>query len=92
MSGAHPHESISREEKMQKLSFNQNWLFGGKVITLPHDAQITEKRGENTSGGGHGYFPGGVYTYEKTFTVPSIVPIAPFLNFTTAIPISSHSR
>ena len=56
---------------MQKLSFNQNWLFNGKTITLPHDAQITEKRGPKTSNGGHGYFPGGVYTYEKTFLAPS---------------------
>ena len=71
MSGSHPHKSISQEEKMQKLSFNQNWLFEGKSITLPHDAQITEKRGEKTSNGGHGYFPGGIYTYEKTFTAPS---------------------
>ena len=56
---------------MQKLSINQNWLFNGKTITLPHDAQISEKRGPKTSNGGHGYFPGGVYTYEKTFLAPS---------------------
>ena len=56
---------------MRKLSFNQNWLFNGKTITLPHDAQISEKRGPKTSNGGHGYFPGGVYTYEKTFLAPS---------------------
>ena len=71
MSESYPHESISQEEKMQRLSFNQNWLLGGKAVTLPHDAQIMEKRSKNTSGGGHGYFPGGVYTYEKTFRAPS---------------------
>jgi hypothetical protein len=67
---SHPHESILQEEKMQRLSFNQNWLLGGKAVTLPHDAQITEKRSKNTSNGGHGYFPGGVYTYEKAFRAP----------------------
>ncbi len=56
--------------RMQKLSFNQDWLLGGKAVTLPHDAQIFEKRGANVSNGGHGYFPGGIYTYEKTFTAP----------------------
>ena len=40
-------------------------------MTLPHDAQITEKRGADVWGSGHGYFPGGVYTYEKTFTAPA---------------------
>ena len=56
---------------MKKLSFNDNWLCNGKVVTLPHDAQIMEKRGAEVSNGGHGYFPGGVYTYEKTFTAPA---------------------
>lgn len=56
---------------MKKLEFNKNWRCNGKPITLPHDAQITEKRSKEASDGGHGYFPGGVYTYEKTFTAPS---------------------
>ena len=56
---------------MNKLSFNDNWTLGGKPVTLPHDAQISEKRGADVSDGGHGYFPGGVYTYEKTFTAPA---------------------
>ena len=55
---------------MQKVSFNNNWTCNGKAVTLPHDAQITEKRGADVSNGGHGYFPGGLYTYEKTFTAP----------------------
>ncbi len=37
---------------------------------MPHDAQITEQRGKKTSDSGHGYFPGGVYTYEKIFLAP----------------------
>ena len=56
---------------MKKISFNDNWTCNGKSVTLPHDAQITEKRGAKVSNGGHGYFPGGVYTYEKSFTAPA---------------------
>lgn len=56
---------------MQKISFTQNWICNGNPVTLPHDAQISEKRSPNVSDGGHGYFPGGIYTYEKTFTAPT---------------------
>ena len=56
---------------MQKMVFNNHWTCNGTPVTLPHDAQITEKRGADVSNGGHGYFPGGVYTYEKTFTAPA---------------------
>lgn len=56
---------------MKKISFNNNWTCNGKAVTLPHDAQILEKRSPDASDGGHGYFPGGVYTYEKTFTAPA---------------------
>jgi hypothetical protein len=55
---------------MKKISFNTGWTLGGKAVTLPHDAQISEKRGADVSNGGHGYFPGGIYTYEKTFEAP----------------------
>ena len=66
-----------KEEIMKKIDFNDNWLFckqgsGEKqTVTLPHDAQIIERRGADVSDGGHGYFPGGVYVYEKTFTAPA---------------------
>ena len=56
---------------MQKIPFNDRWLCNGKPVTLPHDAQISELRSASASDGGHGYFPGGVYTYEKTFLVPN---------------------
>ena len=56
---------------MKTISFNHNWTCNGQAVTLPHDAQISEKRGAEVSNGGHGYFPGGVYTYEKTFTAPT---------------------
>lgn len=56
---------------MKKIPFNDRWLCNGKAVTLPHDAQISELRSASASDGGHGYFPGGVYTYEKTFIVPN---------------------
>ena len=58
---------------MQKLSFNDNWTCNHIPVTLPHDAQIGEKRSPDASDGGHGYFPGGIYTYEKTFSIPEQV-------------------
>ena len=51
--------------------FNDQWSCNGKPVTLPHDAQISEKRSKDASNGGHGYFPGGIYTYEKTFAAPA---------------------
>ena len=56
---------------MQKISFNNNWRCNGRAVRLPHDAQISEPRSASASDGGHGYFPGGIYTYEKTFTAPA---------------------
>lgn len=56
---------------MKKIDFNSDWHCNGAAVQLPHDAQITEKRSASASDGGHGYFPGGVYTYEKTFTAPA---------------------
>ena len=63
---------------MKRLDFNSGWQFHKKgytnsvAVTLPHDAMIHEKREADGPGGsGHGYFPGGVYVYEKTFTAPA---------------------
>lgn len=56
---------------MKRIGFNENWRCNGTPVTLPHDAMISEQRSKNASDGGHGYFPGGVYTYEKTFTAPA---------------------
>lgn len=57
---------------MKKISFNENWRCNGAPVTLPHDAMIHETRAADApGGGGHGYFPGGVYVYEKTFTAPA---------------------
>lgn len=56
---------------MKKFSFGKDWTCNGMPVTLPHDAQILEKRTAEASNGGHGCFPGGLYTYEKKFQAPS---------------------
>lgn len=62
---------------MKKTVFHENWSFwrqgesNKQVVTLPHDAMIHEQREPNGAGGSaHGFFPGGIYVYEKTFTAP----------------------
>jgi hypothetical protein len=41
------------------------------TVDLPHDAMIHEKRDPASPGGSAlGYYPGGVYVYEKDFAVP----------------------
>ncbi len=63
---------------MKTIEFNDSWRFwkqggaDGQIITLPHDAMIHEKRCPDGPGGSaHGFFPGGVYVYEKTFDAPA---------------------
>jgi len=56
---------------MERIEFNENWLCNGTPVTLPHDAMILEKRSKDASNGGHGFFPGGIYTYKKTFSAPA---------------------
>ena len=57
------------------LDINKGWLFckAGEVpyeIDLPHDAMLTEKRDPSCRNGvNSGYFPGGKYVYEKSFSV-----------------------
>jgi hypothetical protein len=62
---------------MKKFDFTQEWLFYKKdnqektSINLPHDAMMSEKRQPDCASGSAGaFFPGGLYFYEKTFTVP----------------------
>lgn len=57
---------------MEKIDFNQNWIFYKKEdgekqkVNIPHDAMIHEKRQpDSPSGSAGGYFPGGIYCYEK---------------------------
>ena len=55
--------------------FNQDWLFYRKEcepvpVRLPHDAMLTEPRRSSCRNGVNtGYFPGGVYLYEKRFSL-----------------------
>ncbi|MBQ7601561.1 MAG: DUF4982 domain-containing protein [Lachnospiraceae bacterium] len=56
--------------------FNDNWTFRkegdaiARPVMLPHDAMILEKRRASARGGtNNGYFPGGIYVYEKQFHV-----------------------
>ena len=63
---------------MRKENFSSHWTFWNeatpdvkKEVRLPHDAMIQEQKDEkNPSGGAGGYFPGGVYYYQKSFYVP----------------------
>lgn len=62
---------------MRTEDFCKNWMFRKKgegeyqTVILPHDAMIHEQRQPDSAGGsGHGYFPGGIYEYEKHFTAP----------------------
>ena len=63
---------------MLHLNFCQNWKFrkagegGFQQVTLPHDAMLHEERNPDCESGSAGaYFPGGVYEYSKTLTVPA---------------------
>lgn len=56
---------------MKRQSFNDNWMFDGQLVTLPHDAMIHgERRPDAPSGSPQAYFPGGKYVYEKRFQRP----------------------
>jgi len=60
---------MERMEYMRS-DFNQGWVCNGKPVTLPHDAMLGEIRdGGCRNGVNSGYFPGGKYTYEKTFEI-----------------------
>ena len=61
---------------MKRIDFNKNWTFAKSgnndisIVDLPHDAMIHETRDPGSAGGSaHAFFPGGVYSYEKSFFV-----------------------
>ena len=62
---------------MKRQDFNSGWIFyqeggEGRLLDLPHDAMIGERRSPDSPGGAAcAYFPGGVYVYEKTFDAPA---------------------
>jgi beta-galactosidase len=61
---------------MKKTLWNNDWSFSSDIhpqpvkVQLPHDAMQTEARIPGLKDGSQsGYYPGGVYTYEKELTV-----------------------
>lgn len=63
---------------MTRTPFNDDWRFARTgsgdwaPVTLPHDAMIHETRTPTTPNGSHtGWFPGGHYTYTRTWTPPA---------------------
>lgn len=63
---------------MTHTPFNDDWRFAHAgqddwvAVTLPHDAMIHEQRSPDTPNGSHtGWFPGGRYTYARTWTPPA---------------------
>src|SRR3712207_3668601 len=71
---------------MIRDSFNADWVAGPKIgvfealsgggvkpkpVTLPHDSIRDLVRSASSDQGSHtGYFPGGTFTYSKTFDIP----------------------
>lgn len=62
---------------MKKIDFNKGWKFRYKDgkwqdVILPHDAQLQEQRDPSSpGGGGHAFFPGNIYEYEKEIEIPA---------------------
>jgi len=61
----------------QANGFDSDWIFWSEknpqkvTVSIPHDAMQTEERSDTLKGGRHnGFFPGGVYHYEKQLQVP----------------------
>lgn len=59
-----------------KIDFNNDWNYKNEGIwqqvSLPHDAMIDSPRRKDAAGGGAcAYFDGGIYEYEKKFSVPA---------------------
>ncbi|MEV4989990.1 glycoside hydrolase family 2 TIM barrel-domain containing protein [Pseudarthrobacter sp. LMD1-1-1.1] len=70
---------------MTTTLFTSGWTFhraddsNGIEVRLPHDAMISEERSESGGAGNHGgYFPGGIYTYRKRWTVPDDADICEY--------------
>ena len=59
-----------------KLALNNNWTFWKEgsaekqTITVPHDAMLHEERTSEAGGGSAaGFYPGGIYNYEKVLNI-----------------------
>ena len=60
-------EKAGQDDRLKAFYGNNH----AEPVTLPHDAMIREKRQKDCpSGAQSGFYPGGVYTYEKSFMAP----------------------
>ena len=60
-------EKAGQDDRLKAFYGDKNAV----PVTLPHDAMIREKREKDCPAGAQsGFYPGGVYTYEKAFTAP----------------------
>lgn len=74
---------------MKKLSFNKKWIFfkegedaKAKIVNLPHDAMLEEKRdGGIENGCASGFFPGGKYVYVKSINGDQLIDKCVILEF-----------
>lgn len=58
-------------ENTAKRPYGKNFADAKENVKLPHDAMLKETRDkEAAAGSASGFFPGGVYFYEKEFEVP----------------------
>lgn len=64
---------------MLRLPFVDDWTVRSETapeataVTLPHDAMLFEQRDPETPNAHHtGFYPGGVYRYEKRFLAPEV--------------------
>lgn len=63
-------------DTIMRVNFNQGWKYfqsgTWNDVSLPHDAMIDSPRRKDAAGGAAcAYFDGGVYIYEKKFSVPA---------------------
>ena len=60
-------EKVGQDDRLKAFYGDDNKI----IVTLPYDAMIREKRDKECPAGAQsGFYPGGVYTYEKAFLAP----------------------
>ena len=60
-------EKVGQDDRLKAFYGDDNKI----IVTLPYDAMIREKRDKECPAGAQsGFYPGGVYTYEKSFLAP----------------------
>ena len=60
-------EKVGQDDRLKAFYGDDNKI----IVTLPYDAMIREKRDKECPAGAQsGFYPGGVYAYEKSFLAP----------------------